>query len=239
RLAMKSVEDVLAAIGRSEMPLADAVRAVAPDARPVQRFAPVRREADRGGNEDGWFNLSKVMGLKFRWPGKDKEEQEAAEKAATEATQETKSETAVPIRGIRNDVPVTFEPGGAVPGDRVVGVLIPNEGVRIFQIHSPRLKEHEHQRWIDVAWDNEAETNDRFPARIVVTALNEPGSLAQVAQVIGDEEGNIDNVRMIRRGSDFTDIAIEVEVWNLSHLNRILNGLRSKTVVSQADRSFD
>ena len=140
---------------------------------------------------------------------------------------------------MKNDVPVTFEEGGAVPGDRIVGVLVPGEGIRVFQIHSPRLKDHEHERWIDVTWDMDVENPDRFPARIAVTALNEPGSLAQIAQLIGDADGNIDNLRMVRRGSDFTEMLVEVEVWDLSHLNRILNGLRAKSVVSKAERLFD
>jgi len=250
RLAMRGVDDVLAAIGRSEMPLADAVRAIAPDAMTdAAKAAPQNRKAmeKRVGTDDGWFNLSKVMGLKFRWPGKevgvgnDTDDAKAANGSAAEdgANSIGRNEPAVPIRGIRNDVPVSFEDGGAVPGDRVVGVLLPGEGVRIFQIHSPRLKDYEHARWIDVTWDVDEKSSDRFPARIVVTALNEPGTLAQIAQVIGDEDGNIDNLRMLRRGTDFTEMLIEVEVWNLGHLNRIINGLKSRTVVSLAERSFD
>jgi len=145
----------------------------------------------------------------------------------------------LPIRGLRNDIPVTFEEGGAVPGDRVVGVLIPGEGIRIFQIHSPRLKDYEAESWIDVTWDIDPEKPERFPARIKVTALNEPGTLAQIAQVIGDADGNIDNVRMMRRASDFTEMSLEVEVFDLEHLNRIIAGLRAKPVVSNVERSFD
>ncbi len=44
-------------------------------------------------------------------------------------------------------MPVRFEEGGAVPGDRIVGVMSEGEGIRIFQIHSPRLKDYEHERW--------------------------------------------------------------------------------------------
>ncbi len=109
----------------------------------------------------------------------------------------------------------------------------------MFQIHSPRLKDVEHERWIDVTWDIDAEAPDRFPARIVVTVLNEPGTLAQIAQVIGDADGNIDNLRMLRRSIDFTEMLIEIEVWDLSHLNSIINGLKAKPVVSQVERSFD
>jgi len=59
------------------------------------------------------------------------------------------------------------------------------------------------------------------------------------AQVISESEGNIDNLRMVRRASDFTDMMIEIEVWDLEHLNRIIAGLRSKPVVSNVERSFD
>jgi GTP pyrophosphokinase len=230
RLTHKTVDDVHAAVGRSELPIVDVLRAIAPEAaaqlpspsrpRPRNRF-----ENGEGGGEEGWFNLSKVMGLKFRWP-------------TSSGAGSSSSGQGIVIRGIRNDVPVSFEPGGAVPGDRIVGVLTPGEGIRIFQIHSPRLSEFEHERWIDVTWDINQEAPERFPARLSVTVLNEPGTLAQIAQVIGEADGNIDNLKMLHRGADFTEMMIEVEVFDLAHLNRIVNGLKSKSVVSKVDRVF-
>jgi GTP pyrophosphokinase len=71
-----------------------------------------------------------------------------------------------------------------------------------------------------------------------VTALNEPGTLAQIAQEIGEADGNIDNVRMVRRATDFTEMAIDIEVWDLEHLTRIIGGLRAKSVVSKVERVF-
>ena len=102
------------------------------------------------------------------------------------------------------------------------------EGIRIFQIHSPKLKEYEHERWIDVTWDIDPDNPERFPAKIIVTALNEPGTLAQIAQVIGEADGNIDNVRMVRRAPTSPRCTIELEVWDLDHLNQIIAGLKSK-----------
>ena len=96
-----------------------------------------------------------------------------------------------------------------MPGDRIVGVLVPGEGIRIFQIHSPRLDDFEQASWIDVTWDIDPDRPERFPAKIAVTALNEPGTLAQIAQVIGEADGNIDNLRMTQRAADFTDMLIE------------------------------
>jgi (p)ppGpp synthase/HD superfamily hydrolase len=145
----------------------------------------------------------------------------------------------LPIRGFDADVPVRFaEDGGAVPGDRIVGILTPGEGITIYPIHSPQLSkfDDEPERWVDVRWDISEGSSERFPARIRVSALNEPGTLATIAEVIATADGNIDNLRMLGRGRDFTEIEIDLEVWNLKHVNRILNGLREKRVVSQAER---
>jgi guanosine-3',5'-bis(diphosphate) 3'-pyrophosphohydrolase len=225
RLTQKSIEDVHAGVGRGELPVKDVIRAVVPDVELTEQAAPRKRNRrERSQSEEGWFNVAKVMGLKFRWPGS--------------GGAEAKQTQVLPIRGLRNDVPVQFEEGGAVPGDRIVGVLSDGGGIRIFQIHSPKLKDFEHERWIDVTWDIDPDNPERFPAKIVVTALNEPGTLAQIAQVIGEADGNIDNVRMVRRAKDFTEIQIELEVWDLDHLTQIITGLKGKAVVSSVERMF-
>ncbi|HLM41332.1 MAG TPA: ACT domain-containing protein, partial [Microvirga sp.] len=56
---------------------------------------------------------------------------------------------------------------------------------------------------------------------------------------IADHDGNIDNVAMKRRTQDFTDMTIDLTVWDLKHLNAILAELRAKRVVSRADRVTD
>ena len=80
------------------------------------------------------------------------------------------------------------------------------------------------------------EARQRFPARIALQSINEPGSLAQIAQVIADHDGNIDNVSMKRRTQDFTDMTIDLTVWDLKHLNAIIAELRGKRVVSRVER---
>jgi GTP diphosphokinase / guanosine-3',5'-bis(diphosphate) 3'-diphosphatase len=225
RLGQKSLDDALAAVGRNELSIDDVLKAALPDAAeaevPAKESYRRTRRFGRARGQDGWFNIDRVMSLKFR------------------ADQEPKGTGGLAIRGVKDDLPVAFEPGGAVPGDRIVGVLIPGEGIRIFQIHSPRLKEFEHEGWIDVTWDIDPDAPQRFPARISVTALNEPGTLAQIAKVIGEGGGNIDNVRMLRRASDFTEMRIELEVLDLVHLNHIVSGLREKAVVNKVERVFD
>ena len=99
---------------------------------------------------------------------------------------------------------------------------------------SPALRGRRFYWMLDV----DPDAPDRFPAKLAVTAVNEPGTLAQIAQLIGEADGNIDNVRMVRRAPDFTEMAIDVEVRDLNHLTRIIGGLRGKSVVSKVERVF-
>jgi (p)ppGpp synthase/HD superfamily hydrolase len=146
---------------------------------------------------------------------------------------------AIPIRGINGDLPVRFAPdGGAVPGDRIVGILTPGEGITIYPIQSGSLAEFEDkpENWLDVRWDDDENTPQRFPARIEIQSANEPGSLAQIAQVIAEHDGNIDNIRMTRAAPDFTKVQIDLEVYDLKHLTAILAQLRAKPMVAKAER---
>jgi GTP diphosphokinase / guanosine-3',5'-bis(diphosphate) 3'-diphosphatase len=216
RLARASIDDVMSAVGRGEMKAADVVRAMYPDYKD-ERVTPAAPKA-----ESGWFGLKRAKAVKFKLP-------------------EAENGAAIPIRGINTDLPVRFAPnGGAVPGDRIVGIMTPGEAITIYPIQSPALKEFEDQpeRWLDVRWDVDEHENtpQRFPARLAVQSVNEPGSLAQIAQVIADHDGNIDNIRMSRQSPDFTEVTIDLEVYNLKHLTSIISQLRAKKVIAAAER---
>ena len=51
--------------------------------------------------------------------------------------------------------------------------------------------------------------------------------------MIAEHDGNIDNIRMTRRAPDFTEMQIDLEVYDLKHLNAIIAQLRAKAVVGQ------
>jgi guanosine-3',5'-bis(diphosphate) 3'-pyrophosphohydrolase len=215
RLARASVDEVFAAVGRGEMRPSDVARAMYPDYK-EERIAAVPPPK----SESGWFGLKKGKAVKFKVP-------------------EAEQASSIPIRGINSDLPVRFAPnGGAVPGDRIVGILTPGEGITIYPLQSPTLKEFEEtpERWLDVRWDMDERTPQRFPARIAIQSVNEPGTLAQIATVIAEHDGNIDNVSMNRRSPDFTECIIDLEVYDLKHLNAIIAQLRAKKVVAAADR---
>ena len=128
--------------------------------------------------------------------------------------------------------------GGAVPGDRIIGILTPGVGITIYPIQSPALTafDDEPERWLDVRWDIDERHPQRFPAQINVTVINEPGALAQVATVIGENDGNIDSMSLAGKTADFRDMVLNLEVWDLKHLNAIIGQLKAKPVISAVQR---
>ena len=219
RLARSSLDDVFSAVGRQEMKASDVVRAMYPDYKEDRAVA-----APPPKTESGWFGMRKTKSVVFRVP---------------DSGSEAKNESGpIPIRGINSDLPVRFAPnGGAVPGDRIVGIMTPGEAITIYPIQSPALARYEDSpdRWLDVRWDID-DASRRFPAKIAIHSVNVPGSLAQIAQVIADHDGNIDNIRMERKSPDFTSVTIDLEVYDLKHLTAIISQLRAKSIISAVER---
>ncbi|MGQ3671025.1 RelA/SpoT family protein [Xanthobacter sp. TB0136] len=223
RLARIAPEDVFAAIGRGEIKTDDVIRAAYPEWLPPR--PEDRLQGGRAPNGEGWFELKRGHNLKFKIPDSPDDPNE--------------NEGALPIRGINTDLPVRFAPdGGAVPGDRIVGILSPGVGITIYPIQSPALQSFEDapEHWLDVRWDLDELSDVRFPARIIVTARNEPGALAQVASAVGDHGGNIEGLTMRSRSADFTEMMIDVEVFDLRHLTSIISELKSREMVSAVER---
>src|ERR1700682_4599710 len=151
RLARASIDDVVASVGRGEMKASDVARAMYPDYKE-------ERVARYGAKK------SLAVKLKLKSP-----------------PDPARSPSAIPVRGINSDLPVKFAPnGGAVPGDRIIGIVSPGEGITIYPIQSPALKdfEDEPERWLDVRWDVDETTPQRFPARVMGGNSKEPGRVA-------------------------------------------------------------
>jgi guanosine-3',5'-bis(diphosphate) 3'-pyrophosphohydrolase len=215
RLARATLDDVLTAVGRGEMYSGDVIKAVFPDFR--EEISKVAAP----GTGAGWFGVQGADKLKFKVPGQEAQG------------------GSIPIRGLSDDLPVRFAPnGGAVPGDRIIGIMTPGEGITIYPIQSPALIafDEEPWRWLDVRWDVDEHDPRRFGAQLVVSVINEPGSLAEIARVIAETDANIDNIAMRAKTADFREMILDIEVWDLKHLTAIISELRTKPMVANVER---
>ncbi len=222
RLGFRDVEDAIAAVGRGELASKDVMTAIHPD------HTPERSAVKQPAADEGWFNLRSAADMIFRVPGRRRGKKRSLKDA-------------LPIRGAGNDLPVSFDAAGAVPGDRIVGIMEPGKGITIYPIQSPMLTQFddEPERWIDVRWDIDESGDRRFHARISLNAINEPGTLAEVAQTIAASDTNIQNLSMVRVADDFTEMVIDLEVWDLKQLNKLVSALKGLSCVSTVTRLYE
>jgi len=229
RLDRDHVDDVFISVGRGELTSDDVLTALGgTTANGADGGATVTNGGRGGPLRELGRALTKVYNLPL-----GRRTEKSAKTLAGKAS-------ALPIRGVRGELAVRFSAGyGVVPGDRIVGILNPGEGVTIYPIHADILRkfEDETHRWIDVAWDIDEDRPERFVTSLQVFALNEVGALGRIAQTIAEADANIDNLSMVMRSPDFYEMLIDVEVWNLTHLNRLIAALRRLGVISKVERS--
>lgn len=171
------------------------------------------------------------------------------------ALQQAQEDKIIPIpkpkpKGKGKDSPLPLRgliPGMAVhyarcchplPGDRIVGIVTTGKGVTIHTIDCETLESfHDSpERWIDVSWDSDVEAEDRV-GRLSVVVANEPGSLGTVSTVIGKNGGNITNLKITHRTTDFFEMLIDIDVHDVKHLTNIVAALRATPVINSVDRA--
>jgi GTP pyrophosphokinase/guanosine-3',5'-bis(diphosphate) 3'-pyrophosphohydrolase len=125
-----------------------------------------------------------------------------------------------------------------VPGDRIVGILEPDTGLTVHVIDCQKLADFadDDSVWNDLQWTPEAEQGVAV-ARFRATIKNAPGMLGQVATVIGEAGGNILNLKMALRQSDFFDLDIDVEVTDAKHATTVMAALRANPSVDTVERA--
>ena len=223
KLARQNIEEILTGVGRGELPAADVLKSIYPD------YSEDRANKKPVNKEDGWFGIKTGAGMLFKIPGLRNRSRKG----------QKNGKKAIPIRGLKGDLPVHFSSsGGAVPGDKIVGILEEGKGITIYPAQSTRLRKFKGQsdRWLDVQWDIVAENKERFPATIKLSTINEPGALASIADTIAKHDSNIKHLVMSAKANDFTDMIIDLEVWDLNHLQRIIKQLKKMTTISKIKR---
>jgi len=148
-----------------------------------------------------------------------------------------KSDPALDIKGL---VPGMAVHHGSccypLPGERIVGIITTGKGITVHRVDCSVLEKFNTmpELWLDIEWNKEGPA--RVTGRIIVVLLNEPGSLASITMLISQYDGNISNIHLLERSSDFFRFQLDVEVTHIRHLNAILAAMRSSKFVESVER---
>jgi GTP pyrophosphokinase len=148
---------------------------------------------------------------------------------------------AVPIRGLIPGMAMHF--AGCchpIPGDRIGGVVTTGKGVTIHTDDCDKfidIERNEPERVLDVSWDQSSEEGkNTYIGRVKATVAHETAALATLANAIAKDLGNITNIKIINRASDFFEMLIDIEVQDVNHLNNIIANLRSQSIIQTIER---
>ena len=144
----------------------------------------------------------------------------------------------IPIRGLIPGMAVHF--AGCchpLPGDKIIGIITTGKGVTIHTSDCESLENFADtpERWIEVGWDNMGD-GEMHTGRLKIMLSHETGALADLTNIIAKDLGNITNLKITNRSTDFFEIIVDVGVKNLKHLNEIIGSLRSKATIHSVDR---
>ena len=155
------------------------------------------------------------------------------------ALSDPKARKPISIRGLTEGIAYTLgQCCHPLPGDRIVGLVTSGEGVVIHTIDCAELEKAQTSMsdWIDVSWGRHAAEDATSIARVAVRVKNAPGSLGTVMTVIGNNGGNIFNMKVTNRNPLYFEFQVDIEVGDLAHLQNILGALRVNAAVESVDR---
>ncbi len=206
----ESVEELIAEVGAGIHTAREVLHAVYPG---IKQLAKESKE----GVDGKVVTLAKARGRKPKTP-----------------------DTAISIKGLIPGMAVHF--AGCchpLPGDRIVGLVTTGKGVTIHTIDCETLERYsdEPERWLDVAWEPGAANEEPHVGRINVVVANEPGTLGELSSLIGKQKGNISNLRITNRSTDFFEITLDIEVQDLKHLTNIMAALRASPAINSVERA--
>ena len=123
-----------------------------------------------------------------------------------------------------------------LPGDKIVGIITTGKGITVHRKNCNTLAKFVEipELWLNVDWPRGA--TRRYAGRIQAVVVNEPGALAALSTVIGQQAGNITHIQLTERDMNFFTFILDIDVKNLEHIYSIIAVLRSNKYIESVER---
>ncbi len=148
----------------------------------------------------------------------------------------TENSTKIPIRGLIAGMAIHY--AGCchpVPGDYIVGVVNTGKGITIHTNDCQQLITIPPSSLLDLGWNDDPH-EDTFVGRLRILFINKQGALALITTAISKCGGDINNLKIINRSTDFWEIITDVGVHDKDQLQTIQASLRTLNLVSSVER---
>ncbi len=125
-----------------------------------------------------------------------------------------------------------------VPGDSIVGFITRGQGVSVHRdncVNAVRLQEEHPERFVDVSWSSN-QTGGQYLVEIEIRALNRPGLLNDMSQVLSDHKVDIISGSMSTSNEQIATARFTFGLPGVTYLDTVLASLRRVDGVFEATR---
>ena len=132
----------------------------------------------------------------------------------------------VAIKGVDNLLVRFSKCCTPVPGDEIVGYVTRGRGVSIHRTDCPNVQSlsQDSGRQIEVAWNTSEK--ESFPVDLELKAVDRMNMLSAIMNTIAEGQTNIEAVNTRKLKDDIALILLTVDIYNLEHMQALINRLR-------------
>lgn len=114
-----------------------------------------------------------------------------------------------------------------IPGDPIVGILMPGHGIAIHMEQCGQAAKFSSQpeKYIPVCWEEQIKGD--FTVEIRAEVANQRGALAELAGAVAKADANIDNISVDKRDDHYCLVHLTLAVHDRVHLANIMRRLRA------------
>jgi GTP diphosphokinase / guanosine-3',5'-bis(diphosphate) 3'-diphosphatase len=145
-----------------------------------------------------------------------------------------RSSSAVEVGGMEDIMIRYAKCCNPLPGDDIIGFITRGQGVTIHTADCPFAAESDPERRIDVTWAKGKSA--ALPVRLRVFCMDEKGILANMTLAITNAEANIVSAQIKSTVDKRGENIFELNVTDLTHLNKVVNSLMKVKGVMKVER---
>ena len=144
----------------------------------------------------------------------------------------------LPITGLTKGLPVKLaECCTPLPGESIVGILTEGKCISAHLLDCSTLERFSDlpELWHELFWTSDV-TDLSQAAKIRLTLQNKVGSLYSVTSCVKKINANIIDIKVNKRQEDFFELDLNVQVNNITHLNKLLFYLQAEDIIYKIKR---
>lgn len=162
---------------------------------------------------------------------KKREQEEAIEKITVEmksTAPKKQTDSGVIVRGIDNMMIRLSKCCNPVPGDPIIGFITKGRGVSVHRTDCPNIHSEDNDRLIPVEWENEGSPDNKsYQIDIEVQAYDRTGLINEVMHLVSETKTTITAVSARANRDKIATINLSIMIPHISHLNRVVERIKS------------